>query len=979
MADQSITQLPVAISVTGDEQTVIVQRGVTKQVQVSLIANAVSPGKLITNVILDAQNYLVFYYSDGTTSSTGPIPGYINATINGSGHLILTLTTGGTVDCGNVVGPTGPGVATGGTTGQVLTKTSNADYATGWTTPTTGTVTSVSATAGTGISITGSPITSSGTLNITNTAPDQTVVLTAGTGIGVTGTYPNFTIANTSPSSGGTVTSVTGTAPVVSSGGNTPVISMAKATSSVDGYLSATDWNTFNSKGSGSVTSVSATAGTGISVTGSPITSSGTLNITNTAPDQTVVLTAGTGISTSGTYPNFTITNTNPSSGGTVTSVASGTGLTGGPITTTGTLSIANTGVTAGTYGSAAVIPVIAVNSQGQITSISTQPTNAPAYQGTWNASTNTPTLVSSVGTAGYYYVVSVAGNTSLNGVTGWAVGDWAIFENGVWQKIAGSSSESFTNLTTTNLAVTGLTGYMYANNTTGNVTASTTIPNAGLANSAITINGTSTSLGGSINVGTVTSVSATVPSFLSVSGSPITTSGTLALTYSGTALPVANGGTGVTTSTGSGSNVLNTSPTLTTPAITGGTISNLTQELIGQSYDQGTGVLQVTGQSTFNGAVTDKSLNLQGGNNYFKSSQTFNNANWTKRGTCTTTDNQIVAPDGTTTGCLIAGLNGTGNDIYNTSYQTDIAAANGTLYTPSFWIQRVSTTGTISLGAPAGPTYGSWTINLATIGSGWVKITPTTTGVTVINSFSVFNNNSGIFLNANSGGPLSFYIWGAQEELGTVASAYTPTTTAAITTTNNISVPSGQVLAQGGSVSLPAIGLGATNTGIYGTAASVAFSIGGVATTSINAQGIYTATPIQFTSAFGNASDAFIYRDAANILAQRNSTNAQTFRLYNTYTSTSLGEWLSVDWSTTANTATIATKANGAGVVRTLATGNPLVISTGYTVATLPTGVVGMRAYVTNALAPAYGVAVAGGGAVTIPVFYNGTAWICA
>jgi len=63
----------------------------------------------------------------------------------------------------------------------------------------------------------------------------------------------------------------------------------------------------------GTVTSVAATAGTGISVTGSPITSSGTLTITNTAPDQTVVLNAGTGISTSGTYPNFTITNTSPS------------------------------------------------------------------------------------------------------------------------------------------------------------------------------------------------------------------------------------------------------------------------------------------------------------------------------------------------------------------------------------------------------------------------------------------------------------------------------------------------------------------------------------------------------------------------------------------------------------------------------------------------------------------------------------------
>jgi len=48
-----------------------------------------------------------------------------------------------------------------------------------------------------------------------------------------------------------------------------------------------------------------------------------------------------------------------------------------------------------------------------------------------------------------------------------------------------------------------------------------------------------------------------------------------------------------------------------------------------------------------------------------------------------------------------------------------------------------------------------------------------------------------------------------------------------------------------------------------------------------------------------------------------------------------------------------------------------------GYTVATLPTGVTGARAYVTNALAPAFGSAVAGGGAVTIPVFYNGANWI--
>ena len=85
-----------------------------------------------------------------------------------------------------------------GISGQVLTSAGTGNTPT-WTTPTTGTVTSVSASAGTGISVSGSPITSSGTLTITNTAPDQTVVLTAGTGISTSGTYPNFTITNTSP------------------------------------------------------------------------------------------------------------------------------------------------------------------------------------------------------------------------------------------------------------------------------------------------------------------------------------------------------------------------------------------------------------------------------------------------------------------------------------------------------------------------------------------------------------------------------------------------------------------------------------------------------------------------------------------------------------------------------------------------------------------------------------------------------------
>ena len=133
-----------------------------------------------------------------------------------------------------------------GTSGQVLTSAGTGNTPT-WTTPTTGTVTSVAATAGTGISITGSPITTSGTLNITNTAPDQVVSLTGAGTTSISGAYPNFTVTSNDQFTG-TVTSVTGTAPVVSSGGNTPAISMAAATGSVDGYLTSTDWTTFNGK-----------------------------------------------------------------------------------------------------------------------------------------------------------------------------------------------------------------------------------------------------------------------------------------------------------------------------------------------------------------------------------------------------------------------------------------------------------------------------------------------------------------------------------------------------------------------------------------------------------------------------------------------------------------------------------------------------------------------------------------------------------
>lgn len=64
-------------------------------------------------------------------------------------------------------------------------------------------------------------------------------------------------------------------------------------------------------------------------------------------------------------------------------------------------------------------------------------------YQGTWNASTNTPTLTSSVGTKGFFYKVSVAGTTTLNGISTWGVNDIVTFDGAAWDKIDGATSEA--------------------------------------------------------------------------------------------------------------------------------------------------------------------------------------------------------------------------------------------------------------------------------------------------------------------------------------------------------------------------------------------------------------------------------------------------------------------------------------------------------------------------------------------------------
>src|SRR4029077_985183 len=74
----------------------------------------------------------------------------------------------------------------------------------------------------------------------------------------------------------------------------------------------------------------------------------------------------------------------------------------------------------------------------------------ASQYQGTWNAATNTPTIpTAAVGNKGWYYSVSVAGTTNINGINSWAVGDQIISNGTVWQKIVNVSAVSSVNAKT--------------------------------------------------------------------------------------------------------------------------------------------------------------------------------------------------------------------------------------------------------------------------------------------------------------------------------------------------------------------------------------------------------------------------------------------------------------------------------------------------------------------------------------------------
>lgn len=236
---------------------------------------------------------------------------YVNTAISGKQNFSDTTTWDATK----------ANLNTSVATRQLYTDTSTFDATRSWVTSQgygTGTVKSV----GSGFGLSGGAITTTGTLRVdTTNVPTQyrvdTTAANALSRINSKGTVSSVAVAN------GFGLSISGS-PVTTTGTITATVDTSKVATKAD----------VNAKGSGTVTSVGATGGTGISISGSPITSAGTFTVTNTAPDQTVSLTGAGTVSVTGTYPTFTVTGTGGAGG--VASITS----TGSTIQVTGTTTV---------------------------------------------------------------------------------------------------------------------------------------------------------------------------------------------------------------------------------------------------------------------------------------------------------------------------------------------------------------------------------------------------------------------------------------------------------------------------------------------------------------------------------------------------------------------------------------------------------------------------------------------------------------
>ena len=188
-------------------------------------------------------------------------------------------------------------------------------------------------------------------------------------------------------------------------------------------------------------------------------------------------------------------------------------------------------GVITGTSGVLSSVPLGAANGVATLDSggkvpVSQLPASVVTYLGTWNATTNTPTLVNGTGDAGDLYICNVAGTVNFGaGPITFAVGDWVLYGSGTWQKSSGQ------NGTVTSVAAS----------ITGNSLGITGSPITNAGTLAFAFAGTNLQyVNGAGNLTTfptlISSIGLSMPSAFSVSNSPLTANGTIAVTGAGNA-----------------------------------------------------------------------------------------------------------------------------------------------------------------------------------------------------------------------------------------------------------------------------------------------------------------------------------------------------------------------------------------------------------------------------------------------------------